>query len=117
MDCIHDKLDLGFNNDIVDSCDYLDYGELTGDRSVMDNLTVLQLNIRGLLNKQDKLKNLLNDIKNDSRVDVAMLVETWLNKNNSKRVEIPGYQFYDFHRKQKREEVLVFLSARYFNPE
>ena len=86
MDCIHDKLDLGFNNDIVDSCDYLDYGELTGDRSVRDNLTVLQLNIRGLLNKQDKLKNLLSDIKNDSRVDVAMLVETWLKKNNSKRV-------------------------------
>ena len=117
MDNIYERLDLGLNNDIVDSCDYLDYEELTDDRSVKNNLTVLQLNIRGLLNKQDKLKNLLSDIKNDSRVDVAMLVETWLNKNNSKRVKIPGYQFYGFHRKQKREEVLVFLSARNFSPE
>ena len=102
MDNIYERLDLGLNNDIVDSCDYLDYGELTVDRSVKNNLTVLQLNIRGLLNKQDNLKNLLSDIKNDSRVDVAMLVETWLNKNNSKRVKIPGYQFFGFHRKQKR---------------
>ena len=102
MDDSYERLDLGFNNDIVDSCDYLDYGELTSDRSAKNNLTVLQLNIRGLLNKQDKLKNLLNDIKNDSRVDVAMLVETWLNKNNSKRVKIPGYQFHGFHRKQNK---------------
>ena len=63
MDNSYERLDLGFNNDIVDSCDYLDYGELTSDRSVMNNLTVLQLNIRGLLNKQDKLKNLFSDIK------------------------------------------------------
>ena len=37
MDDIYERLDLGFNNDIVDSCDYLDYGELTDDRSVMNN--------------------------------------------------------------------------------
>ena len=54
------------------------------------------------MNKQDKLKTLLDDIKNDSRVDVVMLVETWLNKNNDKRLKIPGYQFFSFHRKQKR---------------
>ena len=113
----YDRLNLGFNNDIVDSCDYLDYGELTSDRTVTNNLTVLQLNIRGLLNKQDKLKNLLSDIKNDSRVDVAMLVETWLNKNNSKRIKIPGYQFYGFHRKQKKVEGLVFSLARNCNLE
>ena len=89
MDDIYDRLDLGFNNDIVDSCNYLDYAEQTKDRNDKNNLTVLQLNIKGLLNKQDKLKNLLNNIKNDSRVDVAMLVEIWLNKNNGKRVKIP----------------------------
>ena len=101
MDEIYERLDLGFNNEIVDSCDYLDYGELTKDKRDKDNLTVLQLNIRGVLNKQEKLKTLLDDIKNDSRVDVAMLVETWLNKNNDKRMKIPGYQFFGFHRKQK----------------
>ena len=102
MDEIYERLNLGFNNEIVDSCDYLDYEDLTKDKSDKNNLTVLQLNIHGMLNKQDKLKTLLNDIKNDSRVDVAMLVETWLNKNNDKRLKIPGYQFFGFHRKQKR---------------
>ena len=114
MDDTYERLDLGFNNDNVDSCDYLDYGELTRDRSVMNNLAILQLNIRGLLNKQDKLKNLLNDIKNDSRVDVAMLVETWLNKNNGKRVKIPGYQFYGFHRKQKKGGGVGILISQEF---
>ena len=102
MDEIYERLDLGFNNEIVDSCDYLDYGELTKDKRDKNNLTVLQLNIRGILNKQDKLKTLLDDTRNDSRVDVVMLVETWLNKNNDKRLKIPGYQFFGFHRKQKR---------------
>ena len=102
MDEIYGRLDLGFNNEIVDSCDYLDYGELTKDKRDKNNLTMLQLNIQGILNKQDKLKRLLDDIKNDSRVDVVMLVETWLNKNNDKRLKIPGYQFFGFHRKQKR---------------
>ena len=27
MDDSYERLDLGFNNDIVDSCDYLDYGD------------------------------------------------------------------------------------------
>ena len=112
MDDIYDRLDLGFNNDIVDSCDYLDYAEQTKDRNVKNNLTVLQLNIRGLLNKQDKLKSLLNDIKNDIRVDVAMLVETWLNKNNGKRVKIAGYQFYGFHRKHKKGGGVGFLISQ-----
>ena len=102
MDDIYERLDLDFNNEIVDACDYLDYGELIKDKSDMNNLTVLQLNIHGILNKQDKLKNLLNDIRKDSRVDVAMLVETWLNKNNDKRLKVPGYQFFGFHRKQKK---------------
>ena len=68
----------------------------------MNNLTVLQLNICGVLNKQEKLKNLLNDIRKDSRVDVAMLVETWLNKNNDNRLNVPEYQFFGSHRKQKK---------------
>ena len=94
MDEIHDRLDLGFNNEIDDSCDYIDYGELTKVKRDKNNLTVL--------NKQEKLKALLDNSKNDIRVDVAMLVETWLNKNNDKRLKIPGYQFFGFHRKQKR---------------
>ena len=63
MDNICERMDLGFNNEIIDACDYLDYSDLTKDKSEKNNLTVLQLNICGVLNKQDKLKDLLNDIK------------------------------------------------------
>ena len=96
MDEIYERLSLGFNNEIVDSCDYLDYGELTKDKRDKNNCASAKHPW------YIELKTLLNDIKNDSRVDIAMLVETWLNKNNDKRLKIPGYQFFGFHRKQKR---------------
>ena len=34
-------------------------------------------------------------------VQVIMLAETWLKKNNAKRLNIPGYNFIGFHRKNK----------------
>ena len=50
-------IDLGFNGDIEDKCDYLDYSEIDLDLAHdQRELTVMQLNIRGLLNKQDGLK-------------------------------------------------------------
>ena len=110
MDSICDRLDLGFNNETVDSCDYLDYSDLTKNKSDKNHLTVLQLNICGVLNKQDELKDLLNDIKRDSRVDVVMMVETWLNNNNANRLKIPGYHFFGSHRKHKRGGVGILIS-------
>ena len=98
----YDGLDLGLNDSCKDMCNYIDYHCLPQQDSDPHNFTVLQLNIRGLLNKQDRLKDLLTDIRKDSRVTVAMLVETWLNKRNANRVKIPGYQFIGSHRKSKR---------------
>ena len=42
-------IDLGYNNDYVDHCDYIDYAKLTKDNasSYKDTFTVLQLNTRG----------------------------------------------------------------------
>ena len=54
--CLHtikDPVDLGFNEHVPDDCDYLDYSEFKTDK---DELTVMQLNIRGILNKQCALK-------------------------------------------------------------
>ena len=48
------------------------------------------------------MKALFNDIKKDHRIDVALLVETWLNKNTSKRFMLPGYRFLGSHRKDKK---------------
>ena len=76
--------DLGFNNTTDDSCDYWDYlSELTADSNhvvgtTSGRLGLLQLNIRGVLGKQNLLKNLLNDVRHKTKVHMVMLVETWL---------------------------------------
>ena len=90
--------DLG---DVLDlpNCDYVlpgdDYKELLS--STLTDLKVMQLNLRGLLNKQDCLKTLLHEHK----VDVALLCETWLNNNTEKLVKIPNYKIYTIHRVDK----------------
>ena len=76
-------IDLGFNIVIEDSCDYCDYSN-ADPVSKFNGLAIPQHNIRGVLGKQDPLKLLLNDIRRDCRVQVIMLAETWLKKNNAK---------------------------------
>ena len=99
-----DQIDIGLNDEYTDHCDYIDYNKLVPDtcKGTNTTFTVLQLNTRGVLNKRDSLKLLLNDIKNDSRVDVMLLVETWLTKTNAKRFILPGYKFLSSHRKNKK---------------
>ena len=93
-------IDLGFNNVMEDSCDYLDYSNIE-TISNFNGLAILQHNIRGVLGKQDSLKLLLNNIRKDCRVQVILLAETWLTKNSVKWVKIPGYNFIGSHRKSK----------------
>ena len=97
-----DRIDLGFNEDYLDHCDYFDYSTLTNDIKTTNTLTVVQLNTRGVMNKREPLKSLFNDIRKSSRVDIAILVETWLNKRNSNRFMLPGYKFLGSHRKNKK---------------
>ena len=99
-----DRIYLGFNDEYTDHCDYIDYSEITTDSNQKNKgtFTIMQLNSRGVLNKRDALQLLLNDIKKDSRVDVVLLVETWLNKSNSKRFMVPGYKFFSSHRRNKK---------------
>ena len=98
----YDHVDFGFNDLYVDHCDYLDYSKLTSSNDKRTNLTILQLNVCGVINKRDRLMDLFNDIKKEHRVDVALLVETWLNKTNAKRFMLPGYRYYGSHRRNKK---------------
>ena len=111
-------IDLGFNNTTDDSCDYWDYlSELTGDSNhvvgtMSGRLGLLQLNICGVLGKQNLLKNLLNDVRYKTKVHMVMLVETWLKKNNTHRLQILGYKFVGSHRKFKHGGGVGILIAR-----
>ena len=92
-------IDLGFNGEIEDKCDYLDYSEL--DLNIdydQRKLTVIQLNIRGLLNKWVELNMLFKEIKMKHEVSIILLAETWLKKTMKKKIRVPSYQFVGSHR-------------------
>ena len=48
---------------IIDNCDYSDVSDVNSLRHTDKDLLILQLNIRGLLSKQDSLKQLLSEFK------------------------------------------------------
>ena len=65
------------------------------------DLVVLQLNIRGLINKQTDLHKLLSN-GSTNKVDVVLLCETWLRKETNKLINIPNYQFVGKERQGKK---------------
>ena len=72
------------------SCDYLDIDSLHEMRPTKHDLSVMQLNIRGLLNKQDQVKELINE----SQVDAILLCKTWLNNHTESLVKSPSYKLF-----------------------
>ena len=93
----HIDLDLAWN----DNCTYTDYDDFISHDKQDTDLTVLQLNVRGLINKQTELKNLLYR-KHTNKVDVALLCETWIRPKNVNRVHLSDYVFESKERKGKR---------------
>ena len=79
------------------TCDYVDVEQLEGLRPNKYDLSVLQLNIRGLLNKQGGLR----DIMNRSKTDVVLLCETWLSKESESLVSIDNYKLFSIPRKSR----------------
>ena len=96
-----DVVDLDFGNDFIDNCDYLDNDELKDIKITKNDLSILQLNIRGLINKQIELSKILNT-SNKKKIDVVILSETWLNNTSIAKVTIPGYDFVGEHRINKK---------------
>ena len=90
--------DLKNELDLID-CTYVmsdeDNLELKSSRDT--DLNVLQLNIRGLLNKQDRLKSILGTYN----VDLALLCETWLTNKTEKLLNLQGYKIYTSNRVDK----------------
>ena len=76
----------------TDNCDYM---SVENQLMIEDtDLAILQLNIRGLGSKIEKLKKLLDESFKNKRPDILILCETWLNKS-SPQVSIPGYRKYE----------------------
>ena len=83
-------------------CDYIDNEELPDLPSSKHDLSVIQLNIRGLKNKQAELLRLINNCLGTNKVDLILLCELWLNDNDLKTIRIPGYNFTALPRKNRK---------------
>ena len=94
----------------LDNCDYF---ELTNPIDAKHgDLLVMQLNIRGLINKLSSLKDLVNKASCGIKIDVILVCETWQSKN-SPTPTLPGYNYVHRYRKHKLGGgVGIFISDR-----
>ena len=76
----------------TDKCDYM---SVNNQLIIEDtDLAILQLNIRGLSSKIEKLKKLLDESFKNRQPDILILCKTWLSKS-SPHVILPGYHKYE----------------------
>ena len=89
--------------DAIQNCEYIETDSFLSETKSNCSLVVMQLNIRGLINKQNDLYKLLSD-GSTNKVDVVLLCETWLCKETNKLIDIPNYNFVGKERQSKKAE-------------
>ena len=80
-----------------DQCIYVD--ELSEIDTTDDLLTLIQLNIHGLLSKQDHLIDILTK---RGEIDLCLVNETWLTEYNKKQLHIRNFNYEGVNRKDKK---------------
>ena len=85
------SLDLHLPVELNNNCDYLDPDWVQNLGVETSDLSVIELNIRGLINKVSFLNFLLSDCLRDKTAYAILLCETWLNITNFDLVNIPSY--------------------------
>ena len=75
-----------------DACDYLDVDARKQLQHDPNSLTLIQLNVRGMIGKLTEIKHPINNSVGEADIDAVMLCETWLNQTNYPRANIPGYK-------------------------
>ena len=84
-----------------DVCDYISPEQVKDLTCTPNDLSILQLNVRGLINKQEGLARLISKgVRN--KVNLVLLCETWLRKDTVNKVKIPGYNIVSKIRQGKR---------------
>ena len=79
--------------DFVNHCDYLELENITPKTLPKDNLNLLQMNVRGLVGKQNKLQSLLDKLENYSDFHCLLLCKTWLTEDTKKLITFNNYSF------------------------
>ena len=97
MDALGRKIEnIKFTVEDFDKCDYVEQIETS-----TNDLTFVQLNVRGITNKRLKIVQLLENCVKGRDVDVILLCETWLSPF-SPTIILPGYVFYYIDRSNKK---------------
>ena len=84
---------------INDHCNYIEPSSIKELHTQNTDLGVLQLNVRGLLNKQTQIKHLLSNDNVLLPLDVILLCETWLKPSTVDLFDLPNYK--SFHKTRK----------------
>ena len=105
----YNPLDTSCLIDFKDNCDYIELEESKNIKIQPQDLTILQMNICGLISKQSELSKMMFDIIGDRALDIVILCETWLTYESEKRVSFPGYVYHGNPRKHKKVAVSAFF--------
>ena len=82
------------NENTKGACDYVKHDQLDSLSLHISDLRILHFNIRGLISKQHQLFNLLiNGFGTAKPIDISLLNETCLRKENINKANLPGYTF------------------------
>ena len=92
-DPIDTQYDLRSELGVSDSA-YVEVDEINKPIHYRNDLNIIQLNIRGLLNKQDQLSRLIDNTK----TDVILLCETWLSSAKESLVKIESHKLINKNR-------------------
>ena len=105
--------DLGFSpskeDNVETNCAYSYASDLKID---VNNMNILHWNIRGLLNKQDGLTQLIRPLGGSNKVSAVCLNETWLRSETSSKVDISGYNFVSKNRQGRKGGGLGILISK-----
>jgi hypothetical protein len=97
---------------LISKCKYYDFDELNLINSKDFRYTSIHINIHSLPSKYDQLLTLLANMK-DAKLNInfIMLCETFLTNLNYDKFSIPGYQFVQRHRiNRKGGGVCIYIS-------
>ena len=72
--------------------EYIEASQIKDIHTRNTDLSVLQLNIRGLMNKQNQINNLLYNNNVSLPIDVLLLCETWLKPSILDLVKLKSYK-------------------------
>ena len=78
----------------VSDSTYVEADEIKKPSNNNNDLRIIQLNVRGLINKQEQLGRLIEDTK----ADIILLCETWLSPTKEKLVRINSHKMINCNR-------------------